>query len=67
PDLHPGNRLVLKPVGAYNLTQWMQFIHRRPAVVMIGPEQTAEVIRRAETLDDIMGLESLPQRLRPKP
>jgi diaminopimelate decarboxylase len=66
PDLRTGDRLVIKPVGAYNLTQWMQFIHLRPAVVMIGPKQRVDLIRRAETLDDIMGLETLPERLQVK-
>lgn len=63
PDLHPGDRLVIKNVGAYNMTQWMQFIQLRPAIVMIDAHQKVELIRRAEKLEDIMGLEELPSRL----
>ena len=36
PPLQRGTRLVLSPVGAYNTTQWMQFITYRPNVVLIG-------------------------------
>jgi diaminopimelate decarboxylase len=45
-------------VGAYSVTQWMQFIQYRPAVVMIGLDSKPRVIRRAETLDDINRMES---------
>jgi diaminopimelate decarboxylase len=63
PDLHPGERLVIRPAGAYNMTQWMQFIELRPAIVMIGTNKKVEVVRRAETLDDLTGPEHLPEHL----
>jgi diaminopimelate decarboxylase len=63
PDLHPGDRLVMRCMGAYNMTQWMQFIQLRPAIVMIGKDKKVDVIRRAEKLEDMMGLESMPNRL----
>jgi diaminopimelate decarboxylase len=63
PDLHAGDRLVIRSVGAYNMTQWMQFIQLRPAIVMIDSNQKVDVIRRAEKLEDIMDLENLPGRL----
>lgn len=47
-------------VGAYNVTQWMQFIMLRPAVVMIGSEGQAACIRRAESTDDLSSLEQVP-------
>ena len=28
--LHTGDRVVIRHVGAYNVTQWMQFITERP-------------------------------------
>jgi diaminopimelate decarboxylase len=56
PSLEVGDALVLHPVGAYNLTQSMQFIGLRPAVVMIG-KQGPEVIRRREELSDLEGPE----------
>lgn len=63
PALTPGQRVVFRNVGAYNVTQWMQFITMRPAVVMVTQDGQPALIRRAETLDDIVALESpLPQK-----
>lgn len=64
PPLPKGSRLILSPMGAYNVTQWMQFIRYRPAVVMIMEDGTVEEIRRAEKLDDIVALESVPEKLK---
>ncbi|MEZ6044057.1 MAG: hypothetical protein R3C11_00430 [Planctomycetaceae bacterium] len=47
PALSPGEKLVIHPVGAYNITQSMQFITYRPAVVMIGCNGEVDAIRRA--------------------
>ncbi len=63
PSLPRGTRLILSPVGAYNVTQWMQFIQYRPNVVLITEDGKAEVIREAETLEDIEAREVLPERL----
>jgi len=60
PPLQMGDRLVFRNVGAYNVTQWMQFITLRPAVVMIGVNGSAAVIRRAETVNDLAGYEAVP-------
>jgi diaminopimelate decarboxylase len=65
PALPRGMRLVISPVGAYNNTQWMQFISYRPAVVLVGEKGEVDVIRAAETLDDVTGPERLPDRLKP--
>lgn len=64
PPLTKGTRLILSPMGAYNTTQWMQFIRYRPAIVMIMEDGTIEEIRRAETLDDVVGPEILPKKLK---
>ncbi|TCK06322.1 alanine racemase [Phorcysia thermohydrogeniphila] len=64
PPLPRGTRLILSPVGAYNVTQWMQFIRYRPAVVLIGEKGEVELIREREDLSDIVGRERLPERLR---
>lgn len=53
PHLAPGRAVVLHPVGAYNVTQWMQFITLRPAVVLIRDNGDAVIIRRRETIDDV--------------
>ncbi|MEI6557704.1 MAG: alanine racemase [Rhodospirillaceae bacterium] len=64
PPLPRGTRLVLSPVGAYSVTQWMQFIEYRPAVVMIDENQAVDIIREAEDLTDLQRRERLPDRLR---
>jgi diaminopimelate decarboxylase len=46
------------------MTQWMQFITLRPAVVMVGAHGETSVIRRAETVDDLRSLEQVPAWLR---
>lgn len=63
PPLRRGTRLILSPVGAYNTTQWMQFIEYRPAVALIGEDGSAELIREREELDDVERRERLPARL----
>jgi diaminopimelate decarboxylase len=63
PPLEVGSRVLIEPVGAYNVTQSMQFIHLRPAVTMIGLDGQHGVIRRAETLDDLVMGESVPDWL----
>ncbi|MCA9540286.1 MAG: hypothetical protein KC620_15415 [Myxococcales bacterium] len=60
PPLPVGTKVLVGPVGAYNVTQSMQFIHLRPAVTMIAPTGEHAVIRRAETLDDLVIGESVP-------
>jgi diaminopimelate decarboxylase len=63
PDLKTGDAVVMHPVGAYNITQSMQFIAYRPAVVMIDPERRVHLIRRRETLADVQGPEVVPEYL----
>lgn len=65
PPVQPGHRLVIQPVGAYNVTQWMQFSQPRPAVVMIAGDGSVHLVRRAEGLADVKGPESLPPRFAP--
>ncbi|MDD3045241.1 MAG: alanine racemase [Candidatus Delongbacteria bacterium] len=64
PPLPKGTRIILSPMGAYNVTQWMQFIRYRPAVAMIMEDGKLEEIRRAEKLEDITGPEFVPEKLR---
>ncbi len=63
PPLSVGDSLVLSPAGAYNNTQWMQFIEYRPAIVMVHENSLVSVVRRAEKLEDLNGFESLPTHL----
>lgn len=63
PALRTGDAVVIHPVGAYNITQAMQFITYRPAVVMIDPDCGVHVIRRREVLEDVQGPEAVPAHL----
>ena len=64
PAMSAGDRLVFRNVGAYNVTQWQQFITLRPAVVMVGADGRVARIRRAEVLDDFARIEEVPEWLR---
>ncbi len=61
PPLEVGSRVLIKPVGAYNVTQSMQFIQLRPAVAMVASDGRHAEIRRKETLDDLVMGESVPE------
>lgn len=60
PPLRAGDRLVIKTVGAYNVTQWMQFITLRPNVVMISRNGQCDIIRHRETMDHLTTMEEVP-------
>lgn len=64
PRLRRGDKLVISPVGAYNVTQWMQFIRYRPRVLMVTEEGNVELIREREELSDIEKREILPDKLK---
>ncbi len=63
PVMHKGDKLVVLYVGAYSVTQWMQFISLRPNVVLITEEGDVELIRAAETNENITEQERLPEKL----
>ncbi|MCK9212206.1 MAG: hypothetical protein M0P61_15305, partial [Ignavibacteriaceae bacterium] len=64
PPLNKGDQLVIEYVGAYDMTQWMQFIQMRPNVVMIMEDGTVELIRKSENLDYLLDREVLPVKLK---
>ncbi len=63
PLLKRGDRVVVHEVGAYNMTQWMQFITLRPNVVMIDTTGKVHLIRKNETMESIVEQECLPDHL----
>ncbi|MEI6753611.1 MAG: hypothetical protein WCK78_10625 [Paludibacter sp.] len=67
PLLEKGNHLVVHKVGAYNMTQWMQFITLRPNIVMIDMENKTHIIRKAETLEYLEQNEQIPEHLKENP
>ena len=64
PLLNKGDHFVIHHVGAYNMTQWMQFITLRPKIVLIDQNGKAHVIRDNETMDNVMSMEHLPPHLK---
>lgn len=64
PLLNRGDQVVIHNVGAYNLTQWMQFIALRPNVVLIDKDEKTHVIRHKETLDNMNTMEKIPAHLK---
>ena len=63
PPLNKGDMVVAHTVGAYNVTQWMQFISMRPNVVLIDMKGETHIIRNRETLDTINQMEEMPDHL----
>ncbi len=64
PPLTVGEPLVLSPAGAYNNTQWMQFIEYRPNVVIVLESGEVALVREAENLEVVCRQERLPERFR---
>ncbi|WP_304130993.1 alanine racemase [Ignavibacterium album] len=64
PALKRGERIVIEYTGAYDNTQWMQFINLRPNVVMIMEDGSVELIRKAETLEYLTECELIPDKLK---
>ena len=63
PSMKHGDRFVITRTGAYNNTQWLQFITTRPNVVLIDMNRQVHVIRRAETIEDVSANEMIPEYL----
>jgi diaminopimelate decarboxylase len=63
PIMKKGDNFVISRVGAYNMTQWMQFITLRPRIVMIDPDGKVHVVREAETNKDFDLFEKIPEYL----
>ena len=63
PPFNVGDALVFSPVGAYNHTQWLQFIEYRPNVVMIAEDRKVTIVREAEDLTVVTAQERLPAHL----
>ena len=64
PSLKKGDHVVVQNVGAYNMTQWMQFITLRPNVVLIDENKNTHIIRKSETVEYINSMENVPDHLK---
>ena len=64
PPLERGSVLTIYPVGAYNITQSMQFIRYRPNVVLIDKNSNPHLIKKADDLEYIVQKEIIPSYLK---
>ncbi|MEY5047833.1 MAG: hypothetical protein RLZZ175_1192 [Bacteroidota bacterium] len=64
PPMKRDDNVVVHRVGAYNITQSMQFISLRPAVVMIDLEGTPHIIKNREDRATVEMNEVLPDYLK---
>lgn len=64
PPLKVGEHFIISRTGAYNNTQWMQFITTRPNIILIDKNRETHIVRKAETLDDIVANEEIPEHLK---
>ncbi len=64
PLLNVGDNVVVHKVGAYNMTQWMQFISMRPNVTIVDLEDNAHLLRAKEDLAYLEKLEVIPDYLK---
>ncbi|RLD53343.1 MAG: diaminopimelate decarboxylase [Bacteroidetes bacterium] len=64
PLLQKGDHYVIKRIGAYNMTQWMQFITLRPKIILVDPEGKTHIIRENETNESLTSLEVIPEHLK---
>jgi diaminopimelate decarboxylase len=58
PELKPGDKLFIKNVGAYNISQSSSFIFPRPLVLIVENGE-ARVLRRAEVVEDVLLFEKV--------
>ena len=64
PLLKKGDHVVVSRIGAYNMTQWLQFITYRPNVILIDRDSKTHVIRERETLKVFETMEKTPDHLK---
>lgn len=63
PLMQKNDNIVLKRIGAYNMTQWMQFITMRPKIILLDTEGNSHIIRENETKQTLTALEKTPSHL----
>jgi diaminopimelate decarboxylase len=64
PLLNKGDNVVIARIGAYNMTQWLQFIHLRPKVVLIDQDKKVHIIRKEENMETFSSQERIPEYLK---
>jgi diaminopimelate decarboxylase len=64
PPLDRGTVMSIWPVGAYAVTQSLQFIRYRPRIVLIDKNSNVHIIKEADDLDYVVEKEIVPDYLR---
>jgi diaminopimelate decarboxylase len=64
PPMKKGDNFVISRIGAYNNTQWLQFITYRPNVILIDTNNKAHIIRKSENLQTFKQQEIIPEHLK---
>lgn len=64
PLLQKDDNVVISRIGAYNMTQWLQFITLRPNIVLIDLEGKTHIIRENETNNSLTQHEHVPDYLK---
>lgn len=64
PLLNRGDHVVVHKVGAYNMTQWMQFIAMRPPIILVDTDSGVHIIRNRENLSYLEQPEVMPDYLK---
>jgi diaminopimelate decarboxylase len=64
PLLKKGDHYVIKRVGAYNNTQWLQFITLRPNVILLDSKGNPHLIRKKESIETLNSQELIPEHLK---
>jgi len=64
PPMKKGDHFVISRIGAYNMTQWMQFIMYRPNVVLIDINKNVHIIREKENVNTFKHHEHIPEHLK---
>ena len=64
PLLESGDPVVIPRIGAYNMTQWLQFITYRPPIYLIDENKEVHMVRKGENLEYMQELEQVPQHLK---
>ncbi|MBC8455742.1 alanine racemase [bacterium] len=66
PPLRRGDLLVVKDIGAYNLSQSWQFIYTRPTVLAIAANGDEEIVRKKENVEFVRQMDVVPERFKIK-
>lgn len=64
PLMRKGERVVIPRIGAYNMTQWLQFITYRPNIVLVDNNRKVHLIREKENQNTFNSRERVPQYLK---